>query len=62
MRRRDERLKFEDRGLMAVEDADRESERRRKTTTCKRTSLTTINLQSKGSSGWDSFRGWTQSS
>jgi hypothetical protein len=50
MRRRDERLKFEDRGLMAVEDADRESERR-KTTTCKRTSLTMMNLQSKGSSG-----------
>jgi hypothetical protein len=61
MRRRDERLKFEDRGLMAVEDADRESERR-KTTTCKRTSLTMMNLQSKGSSGWDGFRGWTPSS
>jgi hypothetical protein len=44
MRRRDERLKFEDRGLMAVEDADRESERR-KTTKCKRTSLTMMNLQ-----------------
>jgi hypothetical protein len=46
MRRRDERLKFEDGGLMAVEYADRESERRRKATTCKRTSLTMMNLQS----------------